>query len=316
MQQRYDALLIDVNNFAYTVFDHKAEKPATVSKKQVYKKAVCNFIEAVTELKKKYLHSADGKVYLLFDNPTSRIDLQSTFYFADRKQAYAKYKADRAKQPKEFYNSLNLLKYYYMVQESCYHTVQVSRLEADDLVEPVLRLYCQDKRVLMVTNDLDWARYINHNVHWLPKLSKEPEGAEHIEERLGFRLTEQTLVMYKALFGDPADNIPSVAPGSMKEQFVSLLEEVLSADQLPRLACSDDNIGRFPILEKVRTNERQYRINLQLVNSIPVADKHIEAVITTGRNSEPAIQAVHTALGITTKDQSFVFGNIRRPRVC
>lgn len=311
--QRYDTILIDVANFAYRVFEHKKDKPSAVSKKQVYKKAVCNFINAVEELRRSYLHSAGGQIFLLFDNPTSRIDLQSTFYFADRKQAYAKYKADRAKETKEFYNSLNLLKYYYMTAEPMYHTVQISRLEADDLVEPVLRLYCKDKSALLVTNDLDWARYISYNVHWLPE--HEVEGLDQLEERLGFRLTEQTLIAYKSLFGDPADNIPSIAGAAMKACFSELMDEAVAADQLPLLACRDDMIERFPVLGKVRDNERQYRINLQLVSAIPVADKHIAAVCTTGRDSEVARRAVQEAVGLVAPSNTFIFGNIRRPRV-
>lgn len=312
--QRYDTLVIDANNFAYRVFEHKKDKPSAVSKKQVYKKAVCNFINAVDELRRTYLHSADGQIFLLFDNPTSRIDLQSAFYFADRKQAYAKYKADRAKEPKEFYNSLSLLKYYYMTAEAMYHTVQISRLEADDLVEPVLRMYCKDKRVLLVTNDLDWARYLSYNVHWLPGAT--PEEPEQIEDRLGFRLNEQNLVAYKALFGDSADNIPPIAPAAMKSSFSDLMALAETADKIPLLACNEDNVERFPILERVRANERQYRINLQLVNAIPVADSHIKAVCTTGRNSEVAIRAVQESIGLVQDKSSFVFGNIRRPRIC
>ena len=311
--QRYDNIIIDVANYAYRVFNHKKDKPSTVSKKQVYKQAVCNFIQAVEELKRLYLHS-DGTIYLLFDNPTSRIDLQSTFYFADRKQAYAKYKSDRAKEPKEFYNSLNLLKYYYMTAEACYRTVQITRLEADDLVEPVLRLYCKGETALLVTNDLDWARYINENVHWLP--GSMPETPADIEARLGFKLTEQNLVAYKALFGDPSDNIPSVAPESMKASFASLVSEFKAADELPLMACNDELVERFPVLARIRLNEKQYRINLQLVNAIPVADRHIEAVCTTGRASEIAMRAVQEAIGLVQPKNTFVFGNIRRPRVC
>lgn len=312
--QRYDTIIVDVANFAYRVFDHKKDKPSAVSKKQVYKKAVCNFINAIEALRKDYLHSAGGQIYLLFDNPTSRIDLQSTFYFADRKQAYAKYKADRAKEPKEFYNSLNLLKYYYMTADPLYRTVQVSRLEADDLVEPVLRLYCKDKSVLLVTNDLDWARYLNYNVHWMPQ--HEVETPAQVEERLGFPLTEQSLVAYKALFGDPSDNIPAVAPESLKASFAVLAESISSADDLPRMACNDDNVERYPVLARLRVNEKQYRINLQLVNAIPVADKHVEAVCTIGRASDIARRAVEEAIGLVQAKNTFVFGNIRRPRVC
>lgn len=309
--QRYDAILVDCNNFAYRTFQHKKDKPSTVSKKQVYKKAVCNFISAIDTLKRDYLHS-DGNIYLLFDNPTSRIDLQSTFYFADRKKAYAKYKSDRSKEPKEFYNSLDLIKYYYLTAEPIYHTVQVPRLEADDLVEPVLRLYCKDKPALLVTNDLDWARYVNDKVQWLP--GAEVEGLEQLEGRLGFKLTEQSLVAYKSLFGDDADNIPSIAPHSMRAGFSALAETIQNAGDLPRMSCDSDLVERYPLLARVRENERQYRINLQLVNAIAVADNHVEAVCTTGRNSEVAQHAVLEAIGMVQPKNSFVFGNIRRPR--
>jgi len=309
---RYDTLIIDVMNFAYRTFQHKQELPTYVSKKQVYKNAVCNFIKKLAEIEEEYLHS-DGEVFLLFDNPTSRIDLQSSFYFADRKQAYAKYKSDRSKEPKEFYNSIGLLKYYFTVASSRYRTIQLPRLEADDLVEPVLRLYCKDKKALMVTTDYDWARYVSDAVHWMP--SGEPETHEQLSNRLGFNVTTNSIVMLKSIFGDTADNIPSIAPAAMQSGFSSLAEDVTDAELLPLMSCKDSNIEKYPVLRYIRDNERQYRINLQLVNSIPVADKHISCITTTGRNSAPALKAVQEAIGLTAEKNVFVFGNIKRPRV-
>lgn len=309
---RYDVIIIDANNYAYRTFNHRQETPACVSKKLVYKKAICNFINKVEDLKNEYLHS-DGIVYLLFDNPTSRIDLQSSFYFADRKLAYAKYKADRAKEPKEFYNSLGLLKYYYSVSSAEYCSIQLPRLEADDLVEPTLRLYCKDKTVLLVTTDYDWARYITDKVHWLP--GTEPEDREQLSRRLGFEVNNHSIIMLKALFGDESDNIPAVVPASMQSGFNVLCNDVQDPEMLPVLACKDENIEKYPILAFVRKNERQYRINLQLVNAIKVADKHIEAVRVVGRNSPVAFKAVREAIGLVDSKESFVFGNIKRPRV-
>jgi len=309
---RYDALIIDSNNFAYRVFNHRQEAPSYVSKKQVYKKAVCNFITKVEELKNEYLHS-DGIVYLLFDNPTSRIDLQSSFYFADRKLAYAKYKKDRAKEPKEFYNSLGLLKYYYSVMPQNYVTIQLSRLEADDLVEPVLRLYCKDKNVLLVTTDYDWTRYVTDTVHWLP--SSEPEDKEALSNRLGFEVTNNSIVMMKALFGDESDNIPAVVPSSFQASFKAFYADIKDPELLPILACKDENIEKYPILAYVRENERQYRINLQIVSIIKVSDKHIEAVTVKGRDSVVVQKAIREAIGMSSSKEAFVFGNIKRPRV-
>jgi hypothetical protein len=310
---RYDTLLVDVANFAYRTFDHRKERVSYVSKKSIYKQAVCNFITALREIEDTHLHS-DGEVFLLFDNPTSRIDLQSSFYFADRKQAYAKYKKDRAKETKEFYNSISLLKYYYTVESSRYHTTQISRLEADDLVEPVLKKFCKDKRVLLISNDLDWARYLNESVHWMPR-GGEVETAEDLSAKLGFKLTETNLCMYKAIFGDPADNIPGITSSRMLPYFIALTEDRdLAPTSLPLFACEKDMLERYPILQSIRESEKQYRINLQLVNAIPVAEKHLEYTTTTGRNSAVSLKALREALGLIQDKSGFVFGNIKRPR--
>lgn len=49
---RYDCLLIDVLNVAHRYFNHEKEKPEFVSKKQVFKQAVCNFINKVRAARK------------------------------------------------------------------------------------------------------------------------------------------------------------------------------------------------------------------------------------------------------------------------
>jgi len=121
--------------------------------------------------------------------------------------------------------------------------------------------------------------------------------------------------MLKSIFGDTSDNIPSIAPAAMQAGFAALAEDVTDAEMLPLLACKNENIEKYPVLKNIRENERQYRINLQLVKAIPVADKHISVITTTGRDSKPALRAVHEAIGLSTEKTAFVFGNIRRPRV-
>lgn len=310
--QRYDRLLIDVHNIAHRVFDHKKMKPSTVSKKLVYKEAVANFIKAIDSLEEQFLHS-DGEIYLLFDNPTSRIDLQNSFYYADRKDIYAKYKNNRLKEPKEFYNSINLLKFYYVVNKPKYRTVQISNLEADDLVFPVLNLYCHDKATLLVTNDLDWTRFISDKVHWLPNLEAEPEDAKSLSARFCFPWSTKAVVLYKALFGDQSDHIPRVIPESFKQQYAALEAEVVVPEDVMKLALSDSNIEKYPMLKYVRENQKQFMINLQLVNTIPLNESHVKAVTTIGRNSEISIKAVKLAVGLA-QPAGFVFGNIKRPR--
>lgn len=311
---RYDCILIDVLNVAHRYFNHGKESPSFVSKKQVFKQSVCNFIEKIEQLEREFLHST-GEVYLLIDNPTSRISLQSSFYFADRKSAYNKYKKDRAKQPKEFYNSISLLKFYYLVSSGRYHTVQIPMLEADDLVEPILRLKCKGKKSLLVTNDLDWVRYLSQDVDWIPD-GNNPEKVEDLSLRLGFPVTHTNITAYKALFGDAADNIPSILTPKHKESFVVLLDELEDADDLLFIINREHMVEKYPFLKIVGENYNQLRINLQLVQAIPISDGHMSNVITTGRDSKVSKKAVREAIGLDDeKPNEFVFGGIKRPRV-
>jgi len=310
---RYDCLIVDVANVAHRVFDHKNDTASFVSKKQVYKRAVCNFIQYIEQLVDTHLHSG-GDVYMLFDNQTSRVDLQSTFYFADRKEAYAKYKADRAKQPKEFYNSINLLKFYYLTMPANYHAIQISRLEADDLVEPLLRTVCKDKTALLVTNDLDWARFLTDKVQWIPK-GDVVEAAEDLAMRLGFAVSKKSITAYKVLFGDASDNIPSIVPKKLESYFPILLDMLDDANDLPLIATKENLAERCPILPHVFEHSRQCRINLQLVNSIPIADKHLLNAMGNGRDSVVSQKAVRQAIGLDDVAEGFKFGGLRRPRI-
>lgn len=312
--RKYNTLIIDVMNVAYRVFNHKNEAPTHVAKKQVFRHAVANFIKTISQLRETYLHS-DGHIYLLFDNPTSRVDLQTSFYFASRKQAYAKYKEKRSREPKEFYNSIGLLKYYYLLLDESYHTIQITNLEADDLVKPlVASLNTASEYHLMVSNDLDWARNLTSNVHWLQQFSGEPDTPETISQHLGFRVTEETLIAYKAIFGDTADDIPAIAGAKLQPYFTAFAEEITTADDAVRFATSDKMIAIYPFLQAVRDNTRQFRINLQLVREIPVAERHLAATTSTGRGAVKVQTAVEKALGIR-ESNVFTFGDIKRPRV-
>lgn len=314
---RYDNLLIDVVNVAYRTFTHKTENASQVGKKQIYRVSIASFVRKIEELKADYLHH-DGSIYLLFDNPTSRIDLQSSFYFADRKQAYAKYKEDRTKEPREFYNSLNFIKYYYLMKESIYKTIQIPKLEADDLVEPILRLHGKDKLNLLVSTDLDWARYLKEGtVDWMSSWA-DIDTEHSVSHRLGFPVTETSLCIFKAIFGDPSDNIPAIATARLRPNFLPLLQlhpTIKDPLDVVNLSLNSSNTDSNPLLLSIRNQEKQYRINLQLVQAIPVGDSHIEKTLCVGRNVTKITETIDTIIGLKAEKSSFTFGNIKRPRI-
>ncbi len=317
MPSKYDCLIIDVVNLCYKLFKKREDTVIQAGSKLIFKKSICAFIRTLEELVDKYLHS-DGKVYLLFDNYFSRADLKTSFMFADRRELSKAYKETRKKENKEFYNSINFLKYFYLTGPSKYSTLQITGLEADDLVKPLLATnLCKGKSCLLVTSDLDWCRYLSNNpqIDWLPKLGEQPETYEDISHQLGFPATESNIIIYKAVLGDKSDNIEGLVTNNdkHKQDLISLLPQVKSPEDLiylSRQLGSDSSI-----LKAIANNEKQYSVNIQLVSSIPCKSEYIESNLVVGEDAKTLHKTVLEALGLEGETPKFVFGNVKRPRI-
>ena len=318
--KRYDTLIVDCVNFAYRTFNMKGETPLQISKKSVYKTSVCNFIQSLESLRERYLHS-DGEIYLLFDNYFSRADLRSTYMFADRKKLDESYKATRKKENKEFYNSINFIRYYYLIGPSMYHTVRIDNLEADDLVEPLFDLIgvSDGKRsALMITTDADWTRYLSDNVDWLPDMGNPPETLTDLSNRMGFKISKMSVTLYKAIFGDPSDNIKGLVTCNErnKEEFLELLDMIDYPEQLVMMSRGLEMKDRYNILKKISEteNSNSFLINLQLISPIPCSAGTLKSHLTEGRDSVTLYKTVREVMGLD-ESKEFVFGNVKRNRV-
>ena len=316
--KKYDALVIDSVNFAYRTFKIEGETPVRISKKTVYKDSICNFIDSVEDLKNKYLKS-DGQVYLLFDNYFSRADLRSMYMFVNRKELNESYKANRKKESKEFYNSLNFLRYFYLIGPEQYHTIKIDNLEADDLVKPLfetIKVIGGNTSALMVTNDLDWTRYLSDSVDWLPRLNETPEDVRVLSNKLGFNVNEKSIIAYKALFGDSSDNIKGMVTLNNKnlEEFRGLMDKCSFADDLIYLARTVPNTQEKSILKAIHDDEKTYIINMQLVDTIACSKETLACSLTTGRNAVSLYSTIKKAIGLDGPEK-FTFGNVRRTRI-
>lgn len=317
--KKYNYLIIDSVNFAYRTFKTKDEIPLQISKKSVYRESICRFINAIEELKNKYLYS-DGEIYLLFDNYYSKADLRSTYMFADRRKLDESYKATRKKENKEFYNSINFLRYYYLIGPKDYHTIRIDNLEADDLVEPLLMklnlFKNENKSALMITNDLDWTRYLKVNIDWLPDLSTNPENFNELSKKLGIQVNTKNILLYKSIFGDKSDNITGLVTLNEKnlEDFNNLAKIIEYPEQIITLSRDDELTDNSLILKTIAINEKAFLINLQLVSSIPCSVDMLNCSLTTGREATTLYETIKEAIGLK-EPQGFVFGNIKRNRV-
>ena len=317
---KYDNIIIDVCNLSYKILDDtkKASSTIVINNKSSYKEFIASFIRSVDSLVERF-GTDSTLVYCLFDNYKSRLDLQNSFLNSRRKSISENYKKNRKKQPKEWYNSLNILKYFYEVNEPRYYVAQLQGLEADDLVKPTLSLV--KGRSLLITSDLDWCRYLSSSVDWLPSLDEEPLSVEDTTLKLGFKCTENNIILYKALFGDPSDNITGVIPETSynREKVLDLMksrEPYDPVDLIMDIRQFNREKGSDPFWESLDDNEliSNYRVNLQLVSTINVSPGIFKRELLKGTDRKGVVKSLREIVGLVSSSKKFTFGNIRRPR--
>ena len=125
-----------------------------------------------------------------------------------RHQAYKEYKAGRVKQPQEFYDQFSILKD--LLKAFGIKYLERPGFEADDLIGSVATQ--SPMMNLIVTGDLDTLQLINPNteVYFLHKGLSDLQvyNEEAVMNRFG--LKPEQLIDFKALRGDPSDNISGV----------------------------------------------------------------------------------------------------------
>lgn len=174
------------------------------------------FLRALKELHPEY-------VAVAFDLPGG------TF----RDKLYASYKATRTRAPDELYAQIPRVKE--LVQSFNLPVYELPGYEADDLVGSLAELARQHKNLetIILTGDLDTLQLVNEQVKvFAPKqgLTETKLYDERaVEERYGIR--PEQMVDYKALRGDPSDNIPGVR-GIGEKTASELLQEFGTLEKL------------------------------------------------------------------------------------
>jgi len=137
------------------------------------------------------------------------------------------YKAGRVKKPPEFYNQLPLIK-----QALAAFNIPIyeqTGLEADDLIGAIARQAIKNKNleVIIVTGDLDALQLINPQIKVYTFKKGISEAVIFDEEEVKKRyqgLGPDKMIDFKALRGDPSDNIPGV-PGIGEKTAIELLNQ-------------------------------------------------------------------------------------------
>ena len=124
---------------------------------------------------------------------------------------FAGYKAQRPKTDKELTDQLDLVRESVKVLNI--PIFEVEGFEADDVIGTLAKQSYQKKiEAVIVTGDQDAMQLVNGNVKvYVPARGKYPAkmyGEMEVKERYGFKPIK--MIDYKALCGDPSDNIPGI----------------------------------------------------------------------------------------------------------
>lgn len=191
----YDYIVIDSANLFYRC----------LGKNEAAEQVVRKMISFTEDLRQ----SLNDTLYIIFD-PISEYDLgeSKSFKFpsSERKKIDENYKANR-QYSSLYYQSIILYKKFYTYRGDKVKTIYSQEYEADDFVEPLLKMIGPNKKVALVTTDYDFSRYISDDVHMINKGLDKPYSIKDFEEKFLFKPTKASITLYKALYGDESDNI-------------------------------------------------------------------------------------------------------------
>lgn len=261
---KFSNIVIDLNNLFWRNVCTSVKRHLDNDCDNYYSSSIESSITRIRELHEQFGYK-DTKVYILHDNPFSKIDA--------RKEIMPSYKHARKNKniPPVFYKSLEHLIQILKSYSDYYYIVGLDNCEADDLVPSVLNVV--EGNTILVSADLDWARgIVENNVVWYNYNTVYTN--EVFKNEYGFDPFGCSIKMYKAIHGDDSDCIPNAVPGLRKEILIDIANKYSSVDELFLNLKDEDykDIWKAKLIE----GKNQIKINYQLVDylniGIPLSD--------------------------------------------
>ena len=167
-----------------------------------------------------------------------------------RHEDYAEYKATRVKAPDELYEQIPLVK---EVAEAFNIPIfELSGFEADDLIGTICAQAQNEKNLekIIITGDLDTLQLVNGKtkVYTMSRGLSDCVLYDDDKVRERYNLNPDQIIDYKALRGDPSDNIPGVK-GIGEKTAIELLNDFKTLDGVYKAVEKNDKKIRERILD-------------------------------------------------------------------
>lgn len=208
---QYDIIVVDVFNLYYRKAHTSLEKDVISVAKNVI-----SFVN--NELLKNHL-CEDGKLFLLYD-PITKSDLGygKIFKYTERQNILHTYKSRRI-YDRESLTGIDLVRKYFLHRGDDIISVISNKHEADDFAETIVVEF-KDKKILIVSNDNDWCRYLSDNVEMLNDSWGRILTADKFNKKYGFYPSVSGVCVWKACFGDGATVENSKIKGSAGSDYI------------------------------------------------------------------------------------------------
>ena len=161
-----------------------------------------------------------------------------------RHKKFKEYKAKRIKAPQELYDQIPKVKE--IVRSFNIPVFAVTGFEADDLIGTISRKVDGNVEKIILTGDMDTLQLVNHHtkVYTMSRGITDSIIYDEKAVRERYDLKVEQLIDYKALRGDPSDNIPGVR-GIGEKTAVELLKNFKTLDGVYKNLDSDKTKDRI-----------------------------------------------------------------------
>ena len=269
-------LLIDANSIIHRCFH--ALPPFTTSKKEPI-----GAIYGMANIFLKLWENRPNFAAALFDRP------EPTF----RKKEYEDYKAQRPVTPDELISQI--VEAHNFFQKFGIKTFEIPGFEADDLIATLVNKFKDEKnlKIIILTGDRDTLQLVEDDkivVEAFKKGISETIIYNYDTVKNQYGLEPSQLIDYKAMVGDPSDNIKGV-PGIGPKTAVDLLQKYGTLENIFSHSKEDPKIEKK--LAPFKAEAELARRLVVLNKEAPLEIKDIKELET----SEPNVEEYFKTLG-------------------
>lgn len=190
-----------------------------------------------------------------------------------RHEKYENYKAQRERAPDDLYEQIPRVKE--LASAFGLPICEKQGYEADDLIGTIVDKTGEDVEKIIVTGDLDSLQLVDKNtkVYTMSRGLSESVTYDREQVKNKFALPPENMIDYKALRGDPSDNIPGVK-GIGEKTATDLIKEFGSLDNIYKEV--EENPETDKIKPKTKELLKQYKQDALLSRDLATIRRDIK----------------------------------------